>query len=137
MQQQALKDMHDLSKQAKQELRLFINRVGFIKKQLDVDVEPVRAISRDHLRVNKNGVSLEVLERRGERIVPSIATSPFANRMGSLQSLRSATPKQDKITPSKFDILLNRNQSVIGKPGQRKASHQPTKTTITPNSPTG
>ena len=125
--------MHDLSKNAKQELRLFINRIGFIKKQLDVEVEPVRAISRDHLRVNRNGISLELLEQRGERVVPSIG-SPF-NQRSMAQLTRAVTPKQDKITPSKFDILLNRNQSVAARPGHRKGSHQPTKTTITPHSP--
>lgn len=70
LQQGAFGEMHELSKRSKGDVQLFKKRLNFIKKQLDCEVEPMKVVSRDRTRTNRNGVSLDVLEARGERYVP-------------------------------------------------------------------
>lgn len=39
----------------------------FIRTQLDIEVKPMRVVSRDHTRTNRNGLNLDYLEKVGHR----------------------------------------------------------------------
>jgi len=39
----------------------------FIRNALENKIEPMRLVSRDHTRTNKNGLKLDYLEKKGER----------------------------------------------------------------------
>ena len=51
----------------KQDQSLLQKRLVFIRNQLEHKIEPMRLVSRDHARTNKNGLKLEYLEKKGER----------------------------------------------------------------------
>ena len=68
----SMAELHGLSKMAKTDAQLFVKRITFIKKQLDVEPGPMRAISRDHSRTNRNGLKLDYLDAVGRREVPPV-----------------------------------------------------------------
>jgi hypothetical protein len=55
----------ELDDRMKKELDLLHKRFYFIRKQLDDEVVPVRAPSRDHTRSNRNGIKLDLLSPGG------------------------------------------------------------------------
>lgn len=51
----------------RQDQQLLQKRLVFIRTQLDIEVTPMRVVSRDHTRTNRNGVNLDYLEKVGAR----------------------------------------------------------------------
>ena len=125
-------ELHGLSKMAKNDAQLFVKRITFIKKQLDVEPGPMRAISRDHSRTNRNGLKLDYLDAVGRREVPPVdyaeaysqqanpfkadRRSPGAHSLEQLspvsqlaRNVRPMTPRE-KPTPTRFGLEQQQQQ---------------------------
>lgn len=76
-------ELNDLKHMTQYDIHIFYKRLQFIKRHLDCEGEPMRQISRDHERTNRNGLPLDYLDRIGERQVPIPQMNAFP---GALQS---------------------------------------------------
>ena len=59
----SIHNIAELDEILKDDSLLFHQRLNFIKKQINEEIKPIGLVSRDHHRTNKNGVSLEQLEK--------------------------------------------------------------------------
>lgn len=59
------KELKDLKYMTQYDIHIFSKRLQFIKRRIEVESEPMRQVSREHNRTNKNGVSLDYLEKVG------------------------------------------------------------------------
>ena len=59
--------IQELQSMMRQDQSLLQKRLVFIRTQLDTEVQPMRVVSRDHTRTNRNGVKLDFLEQVGAR----------------------------------------------------------------------
>lgn len=109
--------MSELDEILKDDSLLFHQRLNFIKKQINEEIKPIGLVSRDHQRTNKNGVSLEHLEKmklRGQSLDLGLAspqgganpfrrerrTSEFAEYLQG--SGRGSTPRATNSNPHIF-----------------------------------
>ena len=79
-----MQELSNLDNKVKQDSHLFYKRLRFIKRNLEFEVEPMRQISKDHARTNKNGIKLDYLDRMGERHVPLPEMSTFPAAMSTV-----------------------------------------------------
>lgn len=84
----SIHNIAELDEILKDDSLLFHQRLNFIKKQINEEIKPIGLVSRDHHRTNKNGVSLEQLEKiraKGQSIAsldlglasPQAGANPF------------------------------------------------------------